>query len=53
MMSGWDLEPGGESEVNNNGVDFFVNKPFEVSQILKLVQDGMGLKDRLREAGER
>jgi len=34
--------------VNNNGVDFFVNKPFEVRQILKLVQDGMVLKDRLR-----
>ncbi len=45
LMSGWDVEPGGKSEAKNNGVDFFVNKPFEVSHILKLVQDGMVLKD--------
>ena len=49
LITGWSLELN-ESETEKSKVDFIVNKPFEVKQILKLVQDGMILRDRLQAA---
>jgi len=31
-------------------IDFFVQKPFEINQILKLVQEGMVLRDEIKVA---
>ncbi|MEE8381354.1 MAG: PAS domain S-box protein [Thermodesulfobacteriota bacterium] len=49
LITGWSLELN-ESETEKSSVDFIVNKPFEVKQILKLVHDGMILRDRLKAA---
>jgi len=37
-----------ESEMRESGVDLIFNKPFEVNQVFKLVQDAMILKDRFK-----
>ncbi len=49
LITGWSLELN-ESETEKSSVDFIVNKPFEVKQILKLVHDGMILRDRFKAA---
>ena len=37
-----------ESEIEKSGVDLVVQKPFKIEQILKLVQEGIVLRNRLR-----
>jgi PAS domain S-box-containing protein len=49
LITGWDVELN-ESEMRKSGVDFIVYKPFEVNQVLKLVQEGMILRDRFKAA---
>lgn len=50
LITGWEirLEP---SELKERGVDWIVNKPFKVKQILKLVQECMDLKNHLGSRG--
>ena len=49
IITGWNVEMQ-ESEMKAKGVNLIVHKPFEVSQILNLVQEGMELKDRFEAA---
>lgn len=49
LITGWNIEPK-ESEMKSSGVDLIVYKPFEVNQVLKLVQEGMHLRDRFQAA---
>ena len=49
LITGWNVELK-ESEMRESGVDLIVNKPFEVNQVFKLVQDAMILKDRFKAA---
>jgi FixJ family two-component response regulator len=43
LITGWDLQLM-DNEMRDRGVDFIVNKPFQLDQVLKLVHDGMELK---------
>jgi len=45
LITGWkiDLE---ESEKMEKGVDFIVNKPFQMNQVLSLVQEGIAMKEK-------
>ena len=49
IITGWNVALN-ESEMTDKGVHFIVQKPFQVNQILKLVQDGLKLKDQLAAA---
>jgi PAS domain S-box-containing protein len=43
LITGWKIQFK-ESELKKRGVDFIVNKPFKVEQILNAVQEGLALK---------
>lgn len=49
MVTGWgtQFEPG---ELEKNGVDMVVSKPFRVDQILNLVKEARDIKDRMQQA---
>lgn len=49
IITGWsvDLE---ESEMKEKGVNFIIQKPFQVDQISQLVRDGLQLKNKLEVA---
>ena len=49
LITGWNVELK-ESEMRESGVDLIVHKPFEVTQVFELVQEGMLLKDRFNAA---
>jgi len=49
VITGWNIEIS-ESEMENKWVDLIVHKPFEVNQVLRLVQEGMVLRDRFKAA---
>jgi len=49
LITGWNVELN-ESEMRESGVDLIIYKPFEVNQILRLVQEGMVLRDRFKAA---
>jgi len=49
VITGWDMQLD-ESEMKSKWIDFMIKKPFEVEQILNLVQEGMVLRDRFKEA---
>ena len=49
VITGWNVELE-ESEMKERGVNFIAHKPFEVNQILTLVQQGMELRKRLEAA---
>lgn len=44
LITGWDINLV-ESQMRESGVDLVVRKPFEVDQVLRLVQEGMTLRD--------
>jgi CheY-like chemotaxis protein len=46
LITGWKVELE-ESEKKEKGIDFMVNKPFQMNQILSLVQDGIAMKEKL------
>jgi len=41
--------PDAAHELQQKGVDFVLNKPFLIDQVLKLVQEGLALKDMLQD----
>ena len=45
LITGWQTQLK-KSKIKESGVDLVVNKPFQVDQILRLVQEGMVLRDR-------
>ena len=47
LITGWNVDLN-ESEIEKSGVDLVVQKPFKIEQILKLVQEGIVLRNRLR-----
>ena len=47
LITGWNIELK-ESEMKESGVDFVIHKPFEVNQVLSLVQKGMILRDQFK-----
>jgi DNA-binding response OmpR family regulator len=48
LITGWDIRQE-ESEIKDSYVDLIIQKPFEVEQVLDLVQEGMTLKERFKE----
>ena len=49
FITGWNVELN-ESEMRKSGVDLIVYKPFELNKVLKLVLEGMMLRDRFKAA---
>jgi len=49
LITGWNVELK-ESEMKENYVDLIIKKPFAVNQVLRLVQEGMELKERFNAA---
>ena len=49
LITGWNIELE-ESESKKNGVDLIIHKPFQMNQVLRLVQEGMMLKDKFKAA---
>ena len=49
VITGWKVEQK-EHELKESGVDLIVHKPFRVNQVLKLVQEGMVLKEQYNAA---
>jgi FixJ family two-component response regulator len=47
LITGWDVELK-RSEMKSSYVDLIVYKPFEVEQVLNLVQEGMMLREDLK-----
>jgi PAS domain S-box-containing protein len=45
LITGWSIDLS-ESEIEKSGVDLVVQKPFKVDQMLKLVQEGILLRNR-------
>ena len=51
LITGWNVELNiNKSEMKDDWIDFVVQKPFEINQILKLVQEGMVLRDQFKAA---
>jgi len=44
VITGWEVKMDA-SELKKRGVDFIVNKPFQIQHMLKLVEKGMELKE--------
>lgn len=51
LITGWNVNLK-ESEMRKGGVDFIIRKPFEISQVHQLVQDGMILREKFKAARE-
>ncbi len=49
IITGWSIELQ-ESEMKTNAIDLIIKKPFAVNQVLRLVQEGMELRERFRAA---
>ena len=47
LITGWEVQLN-DSELKKHGVDLVVNKPFRVEQVLRLVQEGMILRNKLK-----
>ncbi len=49
LITGWNIELK-ESDAKDTRVDLIIHKPFEVNQVLNVVQEGLILRDRFKEA---
>jgi CheY-like chemotaxis protein len=49
LITGWNVELEG-SEMKENYVDLIIKKPFAVNQVIRLVQEGMELRERFNAA---
>ena len=47
LITGWEVKLKG-SELKKSGVDLVLNKPFKLDQVLRLVQEGMEIKEKLK-----
>ena len=47
IITGWNIELE-EAEMRENGVDLIVQKPFEVDRVLRLVQEGIIIRDKFK-----
>ncbi len=48
LITGWDIKKEA-AENENNYVDLIIHKPFEMEQVLNIVQEGMILRDNFQE----
>jgi len=46
LITGWGVELE-EYELRKSGVDFILNKPFQVEQVLELITEGMRLRKKV------
>jgi PAS domain S-box-containing protein len=44
LITGWQVKSG-DAEMKAKGVDLMINKPFKVDQVLRLVQEGIEIRD--------
>jgi CheY-like chemotaxis protein len=49
LITGWDVELK-DSEMKENGVDFFIKKPFNMDHIFNVIQEGMTLRTQFKGA---
>lgn len=49
LITGWDIKQEAARNKDNR-VDLIIHKPFELDQVLRLVQEGMILRDRFKAA---
>ena len=49
LITGWNVKLE-ESEMKDKYIDLVIQKPFEIHQVLRLVQEGMELRDRFKAA---
>ena len=49
LITGWDIKQE-TAENEDNWVDLIIHKPFEMDQVLNIVQEGMILRDRFKTA---
>ena len=47
LITGWMVQPE-QSEMKERGMDLIINKPFHIDHLLRMVQEGMKIKDRLK-----
>ncbi len=50
LITGWEVKLN-DSELKKSGVDLVINKPFRVEQVIRLVQDGIALRNRPKKKG--
>jgi len=48
LITGWDIKLN-KSEMERSKVDLIIQKPFQVDQVLRLVQEAMALRDQFKE----
>ena len=48
IITGWTVELN-EAEMKEKHIDLVIQKPFNVRQVVRLVQEGMVLRDQLRD----
>jgi hypothetical protein len=46
MITGWGVELDRE-KMNESGIDLIISKPFNFDQVIHLVSEAMGLKERM------
>ncbi len=49
LITGWNVKLD-ESEMRRSSVDLVIQKPFQVNQVIRLVEEGMILRDRFKDA---
>ena len=49
MFTGWNIKLK-ESEMKESGIDLVVHKPFDVSQVLRIFQQRMLIRERFNTA---
>jgi CheY-like chemotaxis protein/anti-sigma regulatory factor (Ser/Thr protein kinase) len=48
LITGWKIKIQ-KNEMLKNGVDMIVNKPFQLEQVLRLVQEGLGIAEKVKQ----
>lgn len=51
VITGWGIQLN-DDELKENKVDFVINKPFKVNQILKLTQEAMEIRNKIKKGKE-
>ena len=47
LITGWSIDLK-ESEIKERGIDFVIKKPYELDQLVNMVQEGMILRERFK-----
>jgi FixJ family two-component response regulator len=49
IITGWDVNVR-EAELKDKAINFVIQKPFQVKQVLSLVKEGVALRDQFKAA---